>query len=85
MAHLVSSRERQRGNRIVDHGAVDDVGQSAFEAPQGFFVALAGSTFALVVSLARWFAADLSDGHDVQRVVELAIADAREPVPLHVA
>ena len=37
-----------RGFRVVDHGAVDDVGEASLEAAHGFFVGLAGGSFALV-------------------------------------
>jgi transposase len=42
----------------VDHGAVDDVGEASLEAAHGFFVGLAGGSFALVVVPAggRWAA-----------------------------
>ena len=51
--HLsVSSGRGQRGNRVVDHGAVDDVGKAPFQASHRFFVALSGRAFALVVGAA---------------------------------
>jgi hypothetical protein len=43
-------------------------------------VALAGLSFALVVGAALGVVADLGDRHDVQGVVELAVAGAGEPV-----
>lgn len=47
----VSSRWRQRGNRVSGHGAVDGVGKAAFEAAQCFLVTLPGCAFALVVGI----------------------------------
>src|ERR1700722_12678306 len=48
-APLLSRCGQQRGLRVVDHGAVDDIGEASLEAPHGFFVGLAGGSFALVV------------------------------------
>jgi hypothetical protein len=45
--------------------AVDGVGQPSFQAAQGFFVALPGGAFALVVGPTGGVAADLGDRHDV--------------------
>jgi hypothetical protein len=56
--------------------AVYDVGEAAFQAPHGFFVALPGGSFALVVAAARAVVPDLGECHDVQGVVELAVTCA---------
>jgi hypothetical protein len=41
----VSSRARHRAQGVVDHGAVDDVGQLSFQAAHGFHRRLADSAF----------------------------------------
>ena len=68
----------------MDHGAVDDVGEASLEAAHGFFVCFAGGSFALVVVLAQGWPLDLGHGHDMQRVVQLPVAGARQAVPLDI-
>ena len=68
---LLSRRGQQRGLRVVDHGAVDDVGEAPLEAAPGFFVGLSGCSFALAVFAAGGRSLDLGHGHDMQRVVQL--------------
>jgi hypothetical protein len=57
--------------QVAGNCAVDDLGESSFEAAQSFFVALTGSAFALAVDLSGRLATNLGDGHEVERVVEL--------------
>jgi hypothetical protein len=71
-----SSRRGQRGNRVVDPGPVDDIGQAALQTAHRLFMALPGCPFAPVVGPARAVVPDLGQGHGVQRVVELAVAGA---------
>jgi transposase InsO family protein len=65
---------------IVLELAVDHVGQAAFQAAQRFVVALPSLAFAQVVGAALGEAACLGDRHDVQRVVERAVAGSGQPV-----
>jgi hypothetical protein len=58
----------------VDELAVDDVGQPAFQAAHGFFMAFTGAALAQVVVAASTVAADLTDRHDVQAIVQLAVS-----------
>jgi hypothetical protein len=50
------------GGEVVEHGAVDQVGEASFEAAQGFSVGLALGAFAQVVGAAFGVGADLGDG-----------------------
>lgn len=84
-APLLSTGGDQRGLRVLDHGAVDDVGQASFEASQRFFVILPGRAFGLLVGLARGISADLGDGDDVQGVVQLSVAGPGQPMAHQVA
>jgi hypothetical protein len=65
-----------------DECAIDDVGEPAFEAAQGFFRCLALEAFAFVVGPAgRARVADLGHGHHVQRVVQTPVSGPGEPMP----
>ena len=77
----MSSRARRGvGVGIAHETAVDGIGQAPFETPQRFSTAFTGGAFALVVGPAAGVVAERGDGHDVQAMVELAIAGAGEPV-----
>jgi hypothetical protein len=84
-APLLSGRGRQRGLRVVGHGAVDHVGEASLEAAHGFFAGLASGSFALVVVPAWGRSLDLGHGHDVQRVVQLPVAGTRQAMSLDVS
>jgi hypothetical protein len=56
------------------------VGQAAFHAAEGFFVALAGRPFASLVGRARRCRRRVGDRHDEQGVVELPVPGAGEPM-----
>ena len=62
---------------VVDEMPVDGVGQSAFQAAQGAFVAFARGEFSAVVSPASLVVALLGKRGDVQRVIESAVAGSR--------
>ena len=66
----------------MEHGPVDDVAESAFQAAQGFFVAFAFGAFSLVVDASFGLVADLGDRHDVQGGVQLPVAVPGQAVPL---
>src|SRR5947209_9270405 len=70
---------------IAQQLAVDQVGEPAFEAAHGFFVALAFGSFALVVVTPGALAADLAERHGVQGGVELAVPGPGEPVAYDIA
>jgi hypothetical protein len=76
---------RQRSLGVVEQLAVDHIGQSSFQTPHGFFVALARRAFASIVAAAFGVVADLTQRHHVQGMVELTIPSAGKPVPFHVA
>ena len=57
--------------------AVEDIGEPAFEAAQGFHRCLAGGEFASVVGASLGVVADLDDGHDVQDPVDNAAYQLR--------
>src|SRR5215813_1698553 len=73
----VPSRARLPCPVVEDHLVVDDVGQAAFEGAHGFPGCFAGGDFAVVVGAAFGGVAELDDGHDVQRAVDLAVACPR--------
>ncbi len=61
--------------------AIDDIGQPALQAPQCFFAGLALGPLAFAVGPALALrGADLGHGHDVQGVVDWAVARAGQPV-----
>ena len=64
---------------------IDDVGQTSFQTTDRFFAALGLRSFPQVVGPALGVLADLYQGHDVQAVVELAIAGPGETVAHDVA
>ena len=68
----------------MDHGAEDDVGEAPLKAAHGFFVGLAGGSFALVVVPARGRSLDLCHGHEMQRVVQMPVPGPRQAMPLDV-
>jgi len=65
---------------VGEKGAEDEVGETSFDAAHGFAPALAGGDLASVVVLSGGGLADLGERHDVERRVELAVADAGEPM-----
>src|SRR5829696_5654832 len=65
---------------VVTHGGEHDVGESPFQAAQGFPFRLAGSAFAFVVDAAFGVATNLGDGDCVEGPVELPIPARVEPV-----
>src|SRR5215211_4437538 len=65
---------------VVTHGGEHDVGESPFQAAQGFPFRLAGSAFAFVVDAAFGVATNLGDGDGVEGPVELPIPARVEPV-----
>ena len=60
-------------------------GEVAFEAAERSLLGLALGLFALQVGLGGGVTAGAGDGDDVQRVVELAVAAAVEPVAVALA
>ena len=80
MAPLVSSRGGLVPVVVGEEGAVDDVGEPPFDAAHGLASTLALGDLAAVVVLAGGGLANLGEGHDVQRRVELAVPDAGQPV-----
>jgi hypothetical protein len=82
----VSSRARFSGPvGVSDELPEDDIGESPFQAPQGFHRCLAGREFPLVVGAAFGVVADLDDGHDVQDPVQAPVPGSGQPVPLLLA
>src|SRR5262249_14258212 len=75
---LLSAQARRLGcgPGVMDELSVDEVGQTAFQAAESFFVALAGRSFAAVVGASGGIAGELGDRHHVQGVVELPVAGA---------
>lgn len=65
---------------IAHETAVDGIGQAPFQTSQRFSMAFAGGAFALVIGPAGSVVAELSNGHDMQAMVELAISRAGKPV-----
>ncbi len=59
---------------------VEAASEVAFEAADRFAFAFAFGLFAGEVGLGRWVTAGAGDRDDVQRVVELAVAAAMQPV-----
>lgn len=51
--------------RVAQELSVDDVGELPFQTPHGFFVTLAGGSFAAIVGAAVSVVSDLGDRHDV--------------------
>ena len=70
---------------VYEHGAVDDVGKVTLEAARALRPGLSLGSLTLEVGSRRSVVARLREGHDVQGVVELAIAAAIEAVSLGVA
>jgi hypothetical protein len=66
---------------VVAHGGEDDVGQSPFQAAEGFAFRFAGGAFAFVVGATFGVAADLGERDGVEGPVELAVPAGIEPVP----
>ena len=66
---------------VVAHGGEHDVGQSPFQAAEGFAFGFAGGAFAFVVGAAFGVAADLGQRDRVERPVELPVPAGIEPVP----
>ena len=66
---------------VVAHGGEHNVGQSPFQAAQGFSFRLAGGPFAFVVGAAFGVAADLGERDRVKGPVELPVSAGVEPVP----
>jgi len=86
----VSSRTRPRAggfgrDEVVEHRAVDDVGESALEAAHGFVRGFPSGDLAVEVRPAFRGITELDYGHHVQRLVDLAVAAAGEPMPHVVA
>jgi hypothetical protein len=70
----------------VEHGAVDDVGESSFECAHGFHRGLSVDVLApVVVGASFGLVAQLDGGHGVQDSVDLPVPAAGEPVPDAVA
>ena len=65
---------------VVEHRAVDDVGEASFEAAHGFVGGFAARLLAVVVGAAFGGVAELDDGHDVQDPVDLPVPASGEPV-----
>jgi hypothetical protein len=65
--------------------AVDDVAEPAFQAAQGFFVALTLGASALVVGPSCGLVADLGNRHDVPGGVQLTVPGSGQSVSLDVA
>jgi hypothetical protein len=65
---------------VVDEVPEDLVGEAALEAAQSAFAALAGRSFLGVVLAAPVVVALVRERDDVQRVVELPVARAGQPV-----
>src|SRR5680860_596137 len=66
---------------VGDELSVDDVGESSFEATQGFHGGLLRVEFASVVGAAFGVVTELDDGGDVQDVVHPPVPCPRESVP----
>jgi hypothetical protein len=62
---------------VEDHLVAGDAGEPSFEAAHRFHGCLARGDFAVVVSAALGGVAELDDGHDVQRAVDLPVARSR--------
>src|SRR4029450_3871400 len=65
---------------IVPHGGEHDVGESPFQAAEGFAFGFAGGAFAFVVGATFGVAADLGERDGVEGPVELAVSAGVEPV-----
>jgi len=76
---------QQRGLRVSEDGAVDDVAEAPFQAAQRVLAAFPGGSFALVVGAALGIASDLRNRHDVQGVVELPVPGPGQSVAFDVA
>ena len=73
----VSSRARYPvRDQVVEHGAVDDVGEASLEAAHGLVGGLPGSDLAVVVGAALGGVSELNDGHHVQHHVDLPVPAA---------
>ena len=62
--------------RVGEELAVDRVADPSFQRAEGFFATFAFGLFAEVVGTSWCVVADLGDGGDVQRVVELPVPAA---------
>jgi hypothetical protein len=74
------ARHRMR-HRVVDHVAVDDVGQPSFHAPHSFHRGLTIEFLAVVVGTSLGLVTQLDGGHHVQDPVDLPVARPGQPVP----
>jgi hypothetical protein len=70
---------------VGEHGAVDDVGESAAEKSDGLAVGVARANATVEVVASESGEAGLGDGDVMQRGVDLAVAGAAEAVPGSVA
>ena len=66
---------------VGDQWPVDDVGELALQRSDRFFGALALGDVAVVVVAAGAGVAELGDGDDVDRAVQLAVAARVQPMP----
>jgi hypothetical protein len=69
------------GDRVVEHGAVDDVGQPSCQGAHGFHGGLPVGFAAVEVGTSLGWVAQLDGGHDVDGPVDLPVAGPRQPVP----
>jgi len=69
------------GDRVVDHVAVDDVGQPSLHASHGFHRGLTIEFLAVVVGTSLGLVTQLNSGHHVQNPVDLPVARPGQPVP----
>jgi hypothetical protein len=60
---------------VGEKGSVDDVGESAFEGPDGFFAGVASVFAALEVGAGVGVPVGLCERHAVDGAVELAVPD----------
>ncbi len=76
----MSSRGELTAPEVIEETAIDDVGEAALHAAHGLGGGLAGVDLAAVLGLAGSGRADLGQGDHVQRLVQLPVAGAGEPV-----
>jgi hypothetical protein len=70
---------------VGSEGSVDDVGESAFERPEGLGGGIAAGDASIAERLGVGVVSELGDGDAVDGGVELAVACARETVSVPVA
>ncbi len=78
----MSSRARCRSPGVAGHLPAGDVGQPPLQAPHRFLGGFAGGEFAPVAGAAFGVVAPRDDGHDVQDLVDPAVAGPGQAVPV---